>query len=106
MATKTVTETVCDLDGTVPATETITFSVGGKSYIIDLCDAYARDMQATLAPYVEAARPTGKAGKAKPAARSYDPAAVRRWAAAQGTEVSARGRVSAELVAAYQAAGN
>ena len=102
MATKTVTETICDLDGTVPATETIVFGLNGKSYTIDLSEAYAQGLRDAFAPYIAVARGPRPA----PVKRLYDPAAVRRWAISQGAEVSARGRVSAELIAAYQAAGN
>ena len=105
MATKTVTETICDLDGTVPATETIVFGLNGRSYTIDLSEAYAQGLHDAFAPYIAVANQV-RGPRSAPAKRLYDPAAVRRWAVSQGAEVSARGRVSAELIAAYQAAGN
>ncbi|HLS49779.1 MAG TPA: histone-like nucleoid-structuring protein Lsr2, partial [Actinomycetaceae bacterium] len=38
--------------------------------------------------------------------RSYDAKAVRKWAEANGIEVSARGRIPASILEQYQAAGN
>ncbi|SDY87034.1 Lsr2 protein [Geodermatophilus africanus] len=43
---------------------------------------------------------------AKPTYAGYDPAAVRAWAAGQGIEVNARGRIKAEVVEKFRAAGN
>ncbi len=43
---------------------------------------------------------------AKPAYAGYDPAAVRAWAAGQGIEVNARGRIKADVVKQFRAAGN
>ena len=42
----------------------------------------------------------------KPAYAGYDPAAVRAWAAGQGIEVNARGRIKADVVEKFRAAGN
>jgi Lsr2 len=36
----------------------------------------------------------------------YDPAAVRAWATGRGIEVSARGRIKADVVEQFRAAGN
>jgi hypothetical protein len=43
---------------------------------------------------------------AKAAYAGYDPAAVRAWAAGQGIEVNARGRIKADVVERFRAAGN
>jgi hypothetical protein len=43
---------------------------------------------------------------AKPTYAGYDPAAVRAWAAGQGIEVNARGRIKADVVKQFRAAGN
>ncbi len=42
----------------------------------------------------------------KPAYSGYDPAAVPAWAAGQGIEVNARGRIKADVVEQFRAAGN
>ena len=46
---------VDDFDGT-PASETITFSLDGKSYEIDLSRSNASEFRRTLRPYVDRAR--------------------------------------------------
>jgi hypothetical protein len=43
---------------------------------------------------------------AKPTYSGYDPAAVRAWAAGQGIEVNARGRIKGDGVEQFRAAGN
>jgi hypothetical protein len=43
---------------------------------------------------------------AKPTYAGCDPAAVRAWAAGQGIEVNARGRITADVVEEFRAAGN
>ena len=52
---------ICDLDQIDPATQTINFDFGGKSYVIHLCDRYADMFRATAAPYIAAARIVRKA---------------------------------------------
>ena len=42
----------------------------------------------------------------KPSFAGYDPAAVRAWANGQGIEVNARGRIKADVVEQFRAAGN
>ncbi len=43
---------------------------------------------------------------AKAAYGGYGPAAVRVWAAGQGIEVNTRGRIKADVVEQFRAAGN
>ena len=107
MASKTLVLLEDDIDGG-EASETLTFAVEGKSYIIDLSEKNASKFRKAVGPYVQAARRAttgGRSSTARPS-QDYDPAAVRAWAVSTGHEVSTRGRVSAELVAAYRAAGN
>lgn len=113
MATRTEVVLVDDLDGETPASATVTFALDGSEYEIDLSDENAAAMREVLSRYVEAARkvsetggPRRAAAPAKPAYSGYDPAAVRAWAAGQGIKVSARGRVRADVVEQYRAAGN
>jgi hypothetical protein len=42
----------------------------------------------------------------KPTYAGYDPAAVRAWAAGRGIAVNARGRIKADVVEKFRAAGN
>ena len=109
MATKTITTTklIDDLDGG-DASETISFSIDGKTkYEIDLSEENAKRLRASFDKYVAAARKVSKSGK--PITRTQsdaDPAAVRAWATAQGIKVNPRGRLKADVVAQFRAAGN
>ena len=111
MAQRTIVELTDDMTGE-PADESITFAIEGKSYAIDLSSKNADKLRKALAPYISAGRKDvaggGRPGKATRTSGStgHDPAAVRAWAASNGYQVSSRGRVSRELVDAYQAAGN
>lgn len=92
-----------DLDGS-PAGETIQFGLDGVNYEIDLSDANAAKMRDALAVWVgHARRVGGRKAHNRPAtsARRSDLAEIRDWARAQGHKVSDRGRVSAEIMKAY-----
>lgn len=102
MATKTSIYCTDDLDGTEDAAS-IEFSLGVYRYSIDLADPNMGRLEEALAPFVAAARPV-RSGKNVKAGRSYDPKAVRAWAQSNGYDVGDRGRVSADIIAAYQAA--
>jgi uncharacterized protein (DUF4415 family) len=111
MAKSTITVLTDDIDGG-EATETISFALDGSAYEIDLNDKHAVELREALVPYVAAARrasgsSTGR-GRSAPAARSRaagepEPKEVRAWAEANGVEVSARGRISADVVEKYKA---
>jgi hypothetical protein len=112
MAQKVQVLLVCDLhEDEVEGTETVTFALDGSSYEIDVCDAHATELRDAFARYVGAAR---RAGRTAVAARRGRPPAktggnqrvaeIREWARKNGHQVSERGRLSATLVAAYDAA--
>jgi hypothetical protein len=109
MAQKVVIELSDDLDGS-QADETITFALDGRSYEIDLSEKNAAKLRKALAPFADAGRKQGGARReSKRVAASRDsnrpdPSAVRAWAASQGIEVAARGRVPAEVIEKFQAA--
>lgn len=100
------------LNDDTPADETVTFTLDGISYELDLTAANAARLRDDFAPWVAVARRV--AGRAKTAGRpasgrrSRSSAAsaneVRVWARDQGMEVSDRGRVRDEVRAAYEAA--
>ena len=97
---------VDDIDGS-EATETVSFGLDGTTYEIDLNDAHAAALREALALYVGHAR---KAASGSRRGRGGDPAdgpsarEVREWARSQGMDVPERGRVSADVRAAYDAA--
>ena len=109
MATKTNVVLIDDLTGDIADT-TVTFSLDRTEYEIDLSNDNAAELRQTLSRYVNAGRKTSGGGRrAVTGNRSftgYDPAAVRAWANGQGIEVNARGRIKADVVEQFRAAGN
>lgn len=114
MAQKVQVVLVCDLhDGEVEGTETVTFGLDGSSYEIDVCDAHGVQLRDAFASYVGAARRAGRASlpaqrrgrrSAAKGGGNQRVAEIREWARNNGHQVSERGRLSATLVSAYDAA--
>ena len=111
MATETFTRLIDDLDG-AKAERTVSFSLDGRSFEIDLSRKNIAALEKALAPYVGAARrgnPPARKGRAQRSGATTrgsqtDLSAVRQWARANGYEVSDRGRISADIRKAYEAA--
>jgi hypothetical protein len=114
MAQQVLVSTVDDLDGSEADAGTVRFGLDGKRLEIDLSAANAARLRDVLAPYIAAGSKIGraKAGASRDsrraagggsAGRRSDAAAVRRWASEHGHDVGALGRISAEVVAAYDA---
>ena len=107
MAQKVNIVLVDDLDGT-EATETVTFGLDGSTYEIDLNDANASALREALSGYVGHARKsTGgsrRTRRSAGSASSTNTKDVREWAKSQGMDVSERGRISADIQKAYDAA--
>ena len=116
MAQITEVRLLDDLDGG-EAAESVTFSLDGKSYEIDLSEKHAAALRDAFAPFVSSAR---RAGGSAVASRQKTPtrtstavgrpreetAAIREWATANGLAVSARGRISSIVLEAYENRGN
>lgn len=107
MATKTITIFEDDLDGS-HADETVTFSLDGAAYEIDLTTEHADDLRAAFERYVKSGRKTNASPRTKKRTPSKEaeptPAEVRAWAKEQGVPVTARGRIHADVITQYQAA--
>jgi hypothetical protein len=112
VARKVVVEQVDDIDGSVIEAgkgEHITFSVNGVDYEIDLKTKNAREFLKTMDFYIDHAtkvgsrkrRRTAQAGSARSRSQAGE---VRKWAVANGYEVSARGRIPADIQEAFDAA--
>lgn len=88
------------------AEETVAFSLDGIDYEIDLNASNATALREQLAGYIASSRRVGKrrAGRRRTATGGSDTAAIREWARSNGVAVSERGRVSADIVAQYEAA--
>jgi hypothetical protein len=109
MATKTMITLEDDYDGG-RADETVRFSLDGASYEIDLSDRNADKLRKALSPFLEAARRTSDRSTTKRGSdlstAAVDTKAVRAWAASNGVSVSSRGRIPAQIIAQYRAAGH
>ncbi|MFT4262682.1 MAG: Lsr2 family protein [Nocardioides sp.] len=94
-----------DIDGGA-ADETVTFSLDGTSYEIDLTSDNAAKLRDALAPFVGHARKVGRAGKAAKKATAGGTAAaeIRAWAKSNGYDVPERGRIPASVKEAFDAA--
>jgi hypothetical protein len=120
MATQTIVTLVDDLDGS-EASGSVSFALDGASYEIDLSDDNAEKLRDALSGFVASARrvdggrrgpgrpkATAKPAKAARGARTApdreQTAAIREWARATGHEVSERGRLSATVLSAFEAA--
>ncbi|GEK22540.1 histone-like nucleoid-structuring protein Lsr2 [Cellulomonas xylanilytica] len=108
MAQKVQVLLVDDIDGGT-ADETVTFGLDGVTYEIDLTSGHAGELRDSFAQWVGHARKVGGRTAAKSTAprgrrsSSGDAQAIREWAKEHGHHVSERGRISAEVKAAYDA---
>ena len=110
MAKTIITQLSDDIDGS-EAVESLTFGLRGVEYEIDLNAKNVAALERALDRYRTAgtrvAHHRGGRGTVKrsggPAAKG-ETAAVREWARASGYDVSSRGRIPADVRAAYDAA--
>jgi Lsr2 len=102
-----------DLDENLPADETVSFSLDGTNYEIDLAEKNARELRDAFARYTAAARKVGRGTRASGGTRTRgtggrmdreQAGAIRDWARKNGHAVSDRGRIPASVVEAYEAA--
>jgi hypothetical protein len=106
MARKTQVVLLDDVDGGI-ADETVTFALDGVEYEIDLSTSNAARLREALAPWVGGGRRIG--GRARSARRGSVRSSggrnteIREWARANGYTVSDRGRIPAEVKAAFDA---
>ena len=107
MAQKVQVVLVDDVDGGT-AEETVSFALDGVSYEIDLSVANAAQLRDAFASWVGHARRVG--GRSRTTRRpgsgrasGGDSAAIREWARSNGFTVNERGRIPAEVKAAYDA---
>lgn len=96
-----------DVDGG-EAADTIRFGLDGVDYEIDLSDANAGKLREAFAPWVSNGRRASgrrrgpsRPGMTRRGSRAGD---IRSWAQGQGMEISARGRIPADIQEAYDRA--
>ncbi|WP_280417277.1 histone-like nucleoid-structuring protein Lsr2 [Nocardia carnea] len=106
MARKVVVTVIDDVDGVSAAAETISFSIDGAVYEIDLSESNARELRAGVDKWIPFARKLGGRGRTTAAdvGRRQDARAVREWARRNGHDVPDRGRIPSSILDAYQAA--
>jgi Lsr2 len=121
MARITQVVVTCDLeDGDVSASDSVSFTYGGKTYTLDLCKKHIDEVKGTLEGFANAGHSAGRGGRGRrrgtttgrsaranrpaSAPRGESQAEIREWARAQGYAVGDRGRIPAEVRSAYDAA--
>jgi hypothetical protein len=101
-----------DLDESEGA-ETITLTVNGQDYEIDLSEENAQRFYDVLGPYIEKSRrvqrqpapPSRRDGRRRSSGSGRDDIPqIRAWAEANGHEVSGRGRIKKDVIDAYDQA--
>ena len=103
MAKKTIVEWVDDIDGTAAA-ETVTFTIDGSRYEIDLSEENAAKLRDSMSGWIDASRKSGNR-RPRPSNGKQDPAEstkARKWAADNGFDVGPRGRLRSEVLDAYR----
>ncbi|MFB8276967.1 histone-like nucleoid-structuring protein Lsr2 [Nocardia colli] len=100
---------VDDYDGRSQAEETVAFGVDGVDYKIALSTVNARQLRQLFEEWTPYARKIGRAscGKSiatRPTVDRDRAAAIREWARERGVQVASRGRISVDVVEAYDKA--
>lgn len=104
-----------DLDGKSEVADTILFFYGGEYRVIDLSATHAEELDKVLAKYIAASALvdhktaqrrilTGATGGSGLSYGEYDAAEVRAWARANNKQVTDKGRVPDDIVAAWREA--
>jgi hypothetical protein len=106
MVSRVITRLEDDLDGS-EAVETIQFSVDGVEYEIDLSKSNADNLRDSFGDYIAHGRKVGgRRGRRSASPGQVDIKAVRAWANSNGIQLSQRGRIPADVISQYHAAGN
>lgn len=114
MARQTQVILTDDLDGG-KADETVRFGLEDQQWEVDLSSKNADKLRAALQKYIRVGRKVGRSnitslssrrGRGRRTSGDLDPKAVRAWATDNGIEVSSRGRIPADVIEQFRAAGN
>ena len=103
MAQKISIQLIDDIDGT-DAVETVPFAIDGQSYVIDLSEKNAQALRDALAPFIGHAQRDSRRSRGRGSRSGSTASDIRAWARSAGYDVPDRGRVAAEIKAAYEAA--
>jgi hypothetical protein len=108
MAKEMITRITDDIDGSANAEE-VSFALDGVEFRIDLAKKNRAALEKALKPYMDAGtrsahRVSSNRRRGPKASKGRgDLAEIRAWAKGQGMKVSDRGRVSGEVIRAYEA---
>jgi hypothetical protein len=110
VARKTEVTLVDDIDGGA-AEETLSFTLDGATYQIDVSSKRADELRATLWPFINKARRMGRDGARLRSTGAGTPTrnhraqnkAIRDWARGKKIDLSDRGRIPHRIVEQYQA---
>jgi len=95
-----------DFDGSDNA-GTVRFGLECDTYEVDLSATNEEELRGFLSHYIQVGRRLSTSGRPYTATSAgVDPRAVRAWADASGVTVSPRGRLSAEVIEQFHAAGH
>jgi nucleoid-associated protein Lsr2 len=106
MAQKHIVQLIDDLDG-VDAEETVSFSLDGTRYEIDLSSDNAAKLRDSLALYIANARRANRYGAPSAGrvrthrADREQTAAIREWARTNGHPIGDKGRIPSQVLEAY-----
>jgi hypothetical protein len=111
MVKRIITTLVDDIDGTLIADgegETIVFALDHMTYEVDLTSSNSASLREALAPFIAVGRVVVRSSRktaSRPGAssRAAELAEIREWARAQGLSAPDRGRMPAQLLAAFEA---
>jgi hypothetical protein len=107
MVTRMEVTLVDDLNGAEGA-ETVAFGLDGKEYEIDLIDKHYERLRKALKPFIDNGRLVRKDRPRSVASslrkRTDDLQRIRKWAAKNGYDVPARGRIPIEVHEKFNAA--
>lgn len=107
MAQRTTVTFIDDLDeNAAEDVQTVSFAHEGRSFEIDLSASNREALADVLAPYKAAGRRAGGRATSAPSRTRVgsDASTIREWAAANGVQVSERGRIPAEVREKFEAA--
>lgn len=107
MAKKTIVEIIDDIDGEPidSGGETISFAVNGIEYSIDLNGKNAIEFHRKLDYYIRHAERVGgrkRANASKASTGGVSMSEVRAWAKANSHPIGDKGRIPADVLAAYE----
>jgi hypothetical protein len=108
MAQRTVVTVLCDLphDNEVEGTESISFTIDGHAYEIDLCAPHGKEIREKVGVFANHGRKVtggGRRRKTRSGRSRERNSDIREWARTSGHQVSDRGRIPDSVIAAYEA---